>query len=172
MKIKCPLKKPQKNSINFTKKYNLNISVGKEFFPITNFKQKNLKFEFSTSNGRGREVEYYSSFIFSIDIKIKNKQKTFISGGRFNDLTSKILGLRKKYQQLVAQLILEFMSKEKINIGIVSKGRLKEQSEKILAKKKLKIFFDRGERELIGRVKGREMIFQYYFYMQEKFWNN
>ena len=63
------------------------------------------------------------------------------------------------------------MSKEKINIGIVSKGRLKEQSEKILAKKKLKIFFDRGERELIGRVKGRE-IFQYYFYMQEKCWNN
>ena len=47
------------------------------------------------------------------------------------------------------------MSKEKINIGIVSKGRLKEQSEKILAKKKLKIFFDQGERELIGRVKGR-----------------
>ena len=50
------------------------------------------------------------------------------------------------------------MSKEKINIGIVSKGRLKEQSEKILAKKKLKIFFDRGERELIGRVKGRDDI--------------
>ena len=60
-----------------------------------NFKQKNLKFEFSTSNGRGREVEYYSSLIFSIDIKIKNKQKTFISGGRFNDLTSKTFGLRK-----------------------------------------------------------------------------
>ena len=47
------------------------------------------------------------------------------------------------------------MSKEKINIGILSKGRLKEQSEKILAKKKLKIFFDQGERELIGRVKNR-----------------
>ena len=35
---------------------------------------------------------------------------------------------------------------------------MKEQSEKILAKKKLKIFFDRGERELIGRVKGRDDI--------------
>ena len=58
------------------------------------------------------------------------------------------------------------MSKEKINIGIVSKGRLKEQSEKILAKKKLKIFFDRGERELIGRIKGRadiSILFQYYW---------
>ena len=47
------------------------------------------------------------------------------------------------------------MSKEKINIGIVSKGRLKEQSEKILLKKNLEIFFDRGERELIGKVKER-----------------
>ena len=59
------------------------------------YKQNNLKFEFSTSNGRGREIEYYTSFIFSIDIKIKNKQKTLISGGRYNDLTSKNLGLRK-----------------------------------------------------------------------------
>ena len=95
LKIKCPLKNAPEKLNKFYKKYNLNISVGKEFFPITNFKQKNLKFEFSTGNGRGREIEYYSSFIFSIDIKIKNKQKTFISGGRFNDLTSKNLGLRK-----------------------------------------------------------------------------
>ena len=47
------------------------------------------------------------------------------------------------------------MSKELINIGCVAKGRLKTQSEQILKKKKLKIFFDRGERELIGKVKGR-----------------
>ena len=89
LKDQMSQKSPRKSQI--LQKYNLNISVGKEFFPIKNFKQKNLKFEFSTSNGRGREVEYYSSFIFSIDIKIKNKQKTFISGGRFNDLTSKFL---------------------------------------------------------------------------------
>lgn len=95
LRIKCPLKSAPEKLNKFYKKYNLNISVGKEFFPITNFNQKNLKFEFSTGNGRGREIEYYSSFIFSIDIKIKNKQKTFISGGRFNDLTSKNLGLRK-----------------------------------------------------------------------------
>ena len=50
------------------------------------------------------------------------------------------------------------MSKEIINIGIVSKGRLKEDSEKVLKKKKLKIFFDRGERELIGKVKERSDI--------------
>ena len=47
------------------------------------------------------------------------------------------------------------MSKEIINIGCVSKGRLKIQSEQLLKRKKLKIFFDRGERELIGKVKGR-----------------
>ena len=47
------------------------------------------------------------------------------------------------------------MSKEIINIGCVSKCRLKIQSEQLLKRKKLKIFFDRGERELIGKVKGR-----------------
>jgi len=47
------------------------------------------------------------------------------------------------------------MSKELINIGCVAKGRLKIQSEQIFKKKKLNIFFDRGERELIGKVKGR-----------------
>ena len=50
------------------------------------------------------------------------------------------------------------MSKEIINIGCVSKGRLKIQSEQLLKRKKLKIFFDRGERELIGKVKGRQDI--------------
>ena len=59
------------------------------------------------------------------------------------------------------------MSKEKINIGIVSKGRLKEQSEKILLKKKLKIFFDRGERELIGKVNGRPDISILFFHARE-----
>ena len=50
------------------------------------------------------------------------------------------------------------MNKEKIKIGIVSKGRLKEDSEKVLKKKKLRIFFKRGKRELIGKIKGRPNI--------------
>ena len=45
------------------------------------------------------------------------------------------------------------MSKEIINIGIVSKGRLKEESEKIFKKKKLKIYYNK--RELLGRIKDR-----------------
>ena len=48
------------------------------------------------------------------------------------------------------------MSKEIINIGIVSKGRLKEESEKIFKKKKLKIYYNK--RELLGKIKDRPNI--------------
>ena len=48
------------------------------------------------------------------------------------------------------------MNKEVINIGIVSKGRLKEDSEKIFKKKKLKIYSDK--RELLGGIKDRPNI--------------
>ena len=50
------------------------------------------------------------------------------------------------------------MSKKLINIGCVAKGRLKIQSEQLLKKKKLKIFFETGKRELIGKIKGRPNI--------------
>ena len=50
------------------------------------------------------------------------------------------------------------MNKEIINIGIVSKGRLKQDSEKIFRKNKFKIYSDRGRRELIGKVKDRPEI--------------
>ena len=45
------------------------------------------------------------------------------------------------------------MSKEIINIGIHSKGRLNFLSEKIFKKKKLKIYYNK--RELLGRIKDR-----------------
>ena len=48
------------------------------------------------------------------------------------------------------------MNKEIINIGIVSKGRLKLESEKIFKKKKLKIYSDK--RELLGRIKDQQNI--------------
>jgi len=48
------------------------------------------------------------------------------------------------------------MNKEMINIGIVSKGRLKAESEKIFKKKKLKIYYDK--RELLGIIKSRPNI--------------
>ena len=45
------------------------------------------------------------------------------------------------------------MSKEIINIGIPSKGRLNFLSEKIFKKKKLKIYYNK--RELLGRIKDK-----------------
>ena len=95
LKIKTSLKDAPNKLNKFFKKYNLNIYVGKEFFPISNFNQKNLKFEFSSSNGRGKEVEYYDSFNFSIDVKFKNKTVSFISGGRYNNMAQKNLGFKK-----------------------------------------------------------------------------
>ena len=42
-----------------------------------------------------------------------------------------------------------------INIGIPSKGRLRNDVLKIFIKKKLKIISERGERDLIGSVKNK-----------------
>ena len=50
------------------------------------------------------------------------------------------------------------MNKEKINIGIVSKGRLKDFTENLFKKKRLKIFSERGERDLFGKIKGKSNI--------------
>ena len=50
------------------------------------------------------------------------------------------------------------MNKDIINIGIVSKGRLKEESEKIFRKNNLKIYTEDGERGLVAKVKGKKNI--------------
>ena len=76
----------------FFKKNKINLIVGKGFFPLSKNNNKNLKIEFSAANGR--EVEFYSSMIFSIEVKIKSKFKNFISGGRYDQLTTN-LGFRK-----------------------------------------------------------------------------
>ena len=66
----------------------------KIFSQLLILEKKNFKYEFSASNGRGKEVEYYDSFNFSIDIKLKNKIKTYIAGGRYNNMAQKNLGLK------------------------------------------------------------------------------
>ena len=50
------------------------------------------------------------------------------------------------------------MNKDNINIGIVSKGRLKNFTENLLRKRKLKIFSERGERDLFGKIKGKSNV--------------
>ena len=92
LKIKCELKNAPKILNKFFQKYGLNIFVGKEFFPLNKINNKNLRVEFSASSGR--EVEFYSSMIFSIEVKKGKKFKNFISGGRYDELTSN-LGFRK-----------------------------------------------------------------------------
>ena len=63
-----------------------------DFFPLRKNNNKNVKIEFSAASDR--EVEFYSSMIFSIEVKIKSKLKNFISGGRYDQLTTN-LGFRK-----------------------------------------------------------------------------
>jgi len=92
LKIKCPLEKAPKILNSFFKKNRINITVGKGFFPLSKNNNKNLKIEFSAANGR--EVEFYSSMIFSIEVKVKSKFKNFISGGRYDHLTTN-LGFKK-----------------------------------------------------------------------------
>ena len=92
LKIKCPLEKAPKILNSFFKKYSLNIIVGKDYFPIQKKNNKNLKVEFLASNGR--ELEIYSSIVFSIDVKIKSKVSNFILGGRYDRLTEN-LGFKK-----------------------------------------------------------------------------
>ena len=92
LKIKCPLKKAPKILNAFFKKKRINIIVGKGFFPLSKNNNNNIKIEFSAANGR--EVEFYSSMIFSIEVKIKSKFKNFISGGRYDQLTTN-LGFKK-----------------------------------------------------------------------------
>ena len=59
---------------------------------------------------------------------------------------------------MVLRSIYLIMNKDNINIGIVSKGRLKNFTENLLRKRKLKIFSERGERDLFGKIKGKSNI--------------
>ena len=59
------------------------------------------------------------------------------------------------------------MNKNIISIGIVSKGRLLSDSKNLLKKKKLHIYSERGERERLGRVKGKAHLAAYVQHARE-----
>ena len=59
------------------------------------------------------------------------------------------------------------MNKNIINIGLVSKGRLFLESQKLLKSKKLSIYSERGERELIGKIKGKPNLIVYLYHARE-----
>ena len=88
LKIKCPIEKASSVLNSFFRKNNINIFVGKDFFPLKKINNKNLKVEFTASNGR--DVEFYSSMIFSIEVKKGSKFQNFISGGRYDQLTTNL----------------------------------------------------------------------------------
>ena len=54
-----------------------------------------------------------------------------------------------------------------IKIGIPSKGRLRKDVLKIFSKKKLKLFSERGERDLIGSIKDKSNIKILYLHARE-----
>ena len=54
-----------------------------------------------------------------------------------------------------------------INIGIPSKGRLRNDVLKIFNKKKLRLVFERGERDLIGSIKNKQNIKILYLHARE-----
>ena len=57
--------------------------------------------------------------------------------------------------------------KNTINIGIPSKGRLRKDVLKIFKRKKLKLFSERGERDLIGSIKNKKNLKILYLHARE-----
>lgn len=84
LKISCPIDKAPKILNNFFYKYNLNIFLSPDYFPIKKSNIKNVKVLF-TSN-INRSVEYYTGMTFNITIDSKGKNVILVSGGRFDDL--------------------------------------------------------------------------------------
>ena len=59
------------------------------------------------------------------------------------------------------------MNNNIINIALPAKGRLRENSLEIFKKKKLKIYSERGERDLFGYVKNHPEIKIIYLHARE-----
>jgi len=59
------------------------------------------------------------------------------------------------------------MNKEILKIGIPSKGRISLESKKILKNKNLKIYSERGERDLLGKIKNKPNIQILYLHARE-----
>ena len=84
LKISCSIEKAPEVLTNFFNKYNMNIFISPDYFPIRKNNIKNVKVLF-TSN-INRTVEYYTGMNFSLMVNIKTKKKPLLSGGRFDKL--------------------------------------------------------------------------------------
>jgi len=84
LKISCPIEKAPEVLTSFFYKYNMNIFISSDYFPIKKNNIKNVKVLF-TSN-INRTVEYYTGMNFNLTVDINKKKNTLLSGGRFDKL--------------------------------------------------------------------------------------
>ena len=75
LKISCSIEKAPEVLTNFFRKYNMNIFISPDYFPIKKNNIKNVKVLF-TSN-INRTVEYYTGMNFSLMVNIKKKKNLF-----------------------------------------------------------------------------------------------
>ena len=105
LNINCPINKTAKKLNSFFKKNKINIIIDQKYFPISQNKLSKLNIEFSASFGR--ELEYYTSMVFKIDIKNKSKNINIINGGRYDKLIFD-LGSKKQVPAVGAALNLNY----------------------------------------------------------------
>ncbi len=92
LKINCKMSNAATTLNAFFKKNKINLTVGKNYFPITKDKVSKLNVNFSSSFGR--YLEYYTGMVFKITIN-SNSRKIQVNGGRYDNLISD-LGSSKK----------------------------------------------------------------------------
>ncbi len=92
LKIQCNIEDAPKKLNKFFKKNKLNLFISNEYFPLKKNNLKNIKILYSAD--LGRNINYYTNMVFSIEVKSKSKTKNYISGGRFSNLL-KNLGYKK-----------------------------------------------------------------------------
>jgi ATP phosphoribosyltransferase regulatory subunit len=105
LKINCPINKAAEKLNAFFKKNKINLAVDQKYFPTSINKVQKLNVEFSASFGR--QLEYYTSMVFKIDIKLKSKNVNVINGGRYDKLISD-LGSKKQVPAVGAALNLNY----------------------------------------------------------------
>ncbi len=92
LKINCKMSNAATTLNAFFKKNKINLTVGKNYFPIAKNKVSKLNVNFSSSFGRN--LEYYTGMVFKIIIN-SNSRKIQVNGGRYDNLISD-LGSSKK----------------------------------------------------------------------------
>ena len=84
LKISCPIEKAPEVLTNFFNKYNMNIFISPDYFPIKKNNIKNVKVLFTPNINR--TLEYYTGMNFNLMVQAKKKRSILLSGGRFDKL--------------------------------------------------------------------------------------